>query len=137
MFKILFSKQKWLINNLPNHKITCDDLVRDCIYNILVHFIEVEQGLDDNYWLDDENGSVKEKLIKCYKWITEDRLILISKLEQTEKDFPIVPENDNLFKFLNDSHVSDILKLQQELKDRDNNVLDFILKHREYLTIVK
>lgn len=138
MLKTLFSKQNWLIKNLPNHKLSCDDLVRECLFNILVHFIDHEKGLEDNYWIEDGDGfDVKEKLLDCYLWITTNRDILVSKLAQTIKDFPDIPENDSLLKFLSEHYVQDVVKIQQELKDKDNNVLDFILKHREYLTTIK
>lgn len=138
MIKTLFSKQNWLIKNLSSQKIPNDDLIRDCLFNILVYFVEKEDGFNNNYWFDgDEVSSIKGKLQDCYLWITQDREVLSSKLEQTAKDFPDVPENDSLLKFLTDRYVQDVTKLQQELKDKDNAVLETITKHREYLTIVK
>lgn len=138
MIKTLFSKQNWLIKKLPCKQISNDELIRDCLFNILEHFVENDNGFENNYWFDgDEVNSVKAKLQDCYVWITQEREILLSKLEQTIKDFPDVPENDSLLKFLTDRYVQDVTKLQQELKDKDDAVLETILKHREYLTIVQ
>jgi hypothetical protein len=138
MIKPLFSKQKWLLKDIPSKSTSSDDLVRYSLFSILTHFVQEQKGLENNYWTEDDEGeSVKEKLEKCYNWIKNDRDVLLSKTDQVQAEFPEVPENDGLFKFINDNHIKDILKLEKELREKDNKVLEIILKYREYLTITR
>lgn len=138
MLKSLFSKQKWLLEKLPIEFISSDDLIRQTVFSILEHFVQDQKGLENNYWSEDDEGeSVKEKLEKCYDWVINQRDVLISKIAQLTAEFPEVPENDGLFKFVNENHIQDILKLEKELRDKDDKVLEIILKHREYLTVTR
>jgi len=134
MIKTLFSKQKWLIQSLPNSKMESDDLVRELLFLILVDSVENKRLLERFPWdLDEGSQKLKSQIENAYSWIKEKRPLLENKIEQLEVDFPSVPEDENLWKFVNENHIGDIIAAQQTLREKDQTVLKTIIDFREHL----
>jgi hypothetical protein len=134
MIKTLFSKQKWLIQSLPNSKMESDDLVRELLFLILVDHVENKRLLERFPWdLDEGSQKLKSQIENAYSWIKEKRPLLENKIEQLEVDFPSVPEDENLWKFVNENHIGDIIAAQQTLREKDQTVLKTIIDFREHL----
>jgi hypothetical protein len=134
MIKTLFSKQKWLIQSLPNSKMESDDLIRELLFLILVDSVENKGLLERFPWdLDEGSEKVKSQIENAYSWIKEKRPLLVNKIEQLEVDFPSVPEDENLWKFVNENHIGDIISAQNILREKDQTVLKTIIDFREHL----
>ena len=136
MIKTLFSKQKWLVEALPIAKINSDDLIRELLFLILLDEVENKNLFTRFEWdLDEGSRELKSQIEDCYLWIKEKRILLLSKIENLEKDFPDVPEDENLWKFVNENHIGEIINLRNNLLEKDKNVLktiiDFGLMHEE------
>ena len=134
MIKTLFSKQKWLIQSLPNSKMESDDLIRELLFTILVNHVEKKGLLESIPWdLDEGSEELKRQIESCYSWIKEKRPLLVNKIEQLKEDFPSVPEDENLWKFVNENHIGELNKTQQLLHEKDQTVLKTIIEFREHL----
>jgi hypothetical protein len=134
MFKTLFSKQKWLIQSLPISKMESDDLIRELLFTILVNHVENKGLLQCFPWdLDEGSGKLKSQIENCYSWIKEKRPLLEDKIQQLKDNFPFVSEDENLWKFVNENHIGDIINTQQILREKDLTVLKTIIELREHL----
>lgn len=134
MINVLFSKQKWLIQSLPNSKMESDDLIRELLFLILVNHVETKGLLDSFPWdLDEGSQKIKSQIENCYSWIREKRSLLVNKIEQLKQDFPSVPEDENLWKFVNENHIGEVNKTQESLREKDQTVLKTIIELREHL----
>jgi hypothetical protein len=101
MFSLFKNNQKWLTNSIPSKKVDNNDLVRDVLFKIVVHFVEDEHGLDDLSWIEDAtHREILEDIQNIYNWITEERQLLVDKIEQIENNFSI-PENEDIIKYIN------------------------------------
>jgi hypothetical protein len=134
MIKTLFSKQKWLVEALPIAKINSDDLIRELLFLILLDEVENKNLFTRFEWdLDEGSRELKSQIEDCYLWIKEKRILLLSKIENLEKDFPDVPEDENLWKFVNENHIGEIINLRNNLLEKDKNVLKTIIDFKEHL----
>lgn len=134
MIKTLFSKQRWIVDQLPKEKMNSDDLIREILFNILVDHIENKEILTKFPWDEDEGSKeVKKEIDFCYSWIKDKRPLLVDKINTLNNEFPEVPENDNLWKFVNENHIGELMENQKLLADKDSQVLKSIIGFREYL----
>lgn len=137
MLHTIFSKQKWLINSIPTKKVDNNDLVKTILFKVVTNFIENEKGLEKVLWDQDEgHKKVLEELMKIYEWITEHRPLLINIINQMEDNFPKIEEHDSLWKFVNNNHIGEIIKLKEKLLETDQNILKDIINIREYLIVI-
>lgn len=134
MFKSLFSKQKWLIEKLPSYKMDTDELVRELLFSVFLYNVEERKVLDLFPW-DEDAGSkvVKKEIDECLLWIKEKRPLLVDKINTLSEEFPDVPEDSTLWKFVNENHIGDILGLQQTLRQKDQTVLKSIIGFLDHL----
>jgi len=137
MFSLFKNNQRWLVNSIPNRKIEMPDLMRDVLYKMIVHFVEVDNGIDNNIWEDDEgHKSILKRIEDVYYWIKEERPILDNKLNQMWSNFPDVPEEQGLDKFMIEHSLDDILSLQDHMWDRDQKSMKEIIEVRDSLIII-
>lgn len=134
MIKTLFSKQKWILDRLPTRKMDTDELIRELIFNVFIHHIE-ERGLLTRFPWDEDEGSreVKKQIDFCYTWIKQKRPLLVDKIDLLNKEFPDVPEDESLWKFVNENHIGEIVELQDSLLAQDKHVLKTIIGFQEYM----
>ena len=134
MIKTLFSKQRWIVDQLPKEKMNSDDLIREILFNILVDHIE-NKGLLIKFPWDEDEGSkdIKKEIDFCYSWIKEKRPLLVDKINTLNNEVPDVPEDETLWKFVNENHIGELMENQKLLADKDSQVLKSIIGFREYL----
>jgi hypothetical protein len=137
MIRLFRQKQQWLNNVIPSQKTENDELIRILIFKTFVHFIDEQKGLENVLWDNDEkHKEVKEQMIRLYEWIVEERPLLENKLNQLNQTFPDVPENENIWKFVNENHIEDIISLETILFNRDQIVLKEIIDLRDYMIVI-
>lgn len=89
----IFPKQRWLYKTIPNHWTDKCELTWICLSEMLVHFVEKEDGLE-SIWgeqylnddhISDEYRSIREPIRKeleqAYEYIKTDRAILQKELD--------------------------------------------------------
>jgi hypothetical protein len=134
MIKTLFSKQRWIIDKLPKEKMNADDLIREIMFNVFIDQIDNKELLSKFSWDDDEGSkAVKKEIDICYSWITEKRPLSIDKINTLNNEFPDVPEDDSIWKFVNENHIGELMENQKILFEKDNQVLKSIIGFRKYL----
>jgi hypothetical protein len=134
MIKTFFSKQRWIIDKLPLEKMNADDLIREVLFNVFTDQIENKQLLSKFSWDDDEGSrAIRKEIDFCYSWIKEKRLLSIEKINTLNDEFPDVPEDDSIWKFVNENHIGELMENQKILFEKDNQVLKSIVGFREYL----
>jgi hypothetical protein len=137
MTRFFRQNHQWLNNAIPSEKTENSELIRILIFKTFVHFIDEQKGLEDVLWDNDEkHKEVKEKMIRLYEWIVEDRPLLENKLNQLNQSFPEVPETENIWKFVNENHIEDIISLEAALFDRDQVALKEIIDLRDYMIVI-
>jgi hypothetical protein len=136
MFSLFKNNQKWLTNSIPSKKVDNNDLVRDVLFKIVVHFVEDEHGLDDLSWIEDAtHREILEDIQNIYNWITEERQLLVDKIEQIENNFSI-PENEDIIKYINTKFIDEIVQFHTDLTDRDTKMLLRIIELRDFLVTI-
>jgi hypothetical protein len=136
MFSLFKNNQKWLTNSIPSKKVDNNDLVRDVLFKIVVHFVEDEHGLDDLSWIEDvTHREILEDIQNIYNWITEERQLLVDKIEQIENNFSI-PENEDIIKYINTKFIDEIVQFHTDLTDRDTKMLLRIIELRDFLVTI-
>jgi hypothetical protein len=115
-------RQNWLVRKIPKTWTDKDELMRICLFESLIHFVEIEEGVKmfrDSDWTDDiKKGYVTKKYaadhikwckkaLRLYNYIINERPAIVSKYEQ---DYSIEVEED-LFKKDTDAMI-DIVKLR-------------------------
>lgn len=136
MFSLFKNNQKWLTNSIPSKKVDNNDLVRDVLFKIVVHFVEDEHGLDDLSWIEDiTHREILEDIQNIYNWITEERQLLVDKIDQIEKNFSI-PENEDIIKYINTKFIDEIIQSHTDLTDRDTKMLLRIIELRDFLVTI-
>jgi protein-arginine kinase len=137
MFNLFKNHQKWLANAIPNKKTDIPDLMRDVLYKMVKHFVEVDKGLEVNVWEEDEDHKeVLKKIEDIYFWIVEERPLMVEKLSQMWDAFPDIPESEDINKFLIEYSLTDTLQFQEKLWNKDQETLKMIIDLRDYLVIV-
>jgi len=138
MIASMFSGSNLTKGYTPKAETENAELIRRYLFNIVVNFVEDENALQEVLWdCDNDHIAVKMKLISIYDWITKERPLLVSKIEQLRDSFPEIENDDNsLLKSANDSHIEDILSSEKMLRTKDQTVLKDIIDLRDYLTIV-
>ena len=106
--------QKWLTKKIPNTYCDCVDLPWICLSEMLIHFVEVEDGLESIWgerYLDDPHVSehyrsvrepVRKELEEIYEYIKNERPNLQKELDDS---YPTVLVGDSMF-----SRFDEILK---------------------------
>lgn len=111
-----------------------DDLIREILFNIFVDHIDNKELLNKFPWDEDEGSKeIKKEIDFCYSWIKDKRPLLVEKINTLNNEFPEVPEDDNLWKFVNENHIGELMENQKLLADKDSQVLKSIIGFREYL----
>lgn len=137
MFNLFKNHQKWLTNAIPNKKTDIPDLMRDVLYKMVKHFVEVDKGLEVNVWEEDEgHREILKKIEDIYFWIVEERPLMSEKLVQMWDGFPEIPENEDINKFLIEYSLTDIIQFQDKLWDKDQVMMKTIIELRDHLVVV-
>jgi hypothetical protein len=137
MFNLFKNHQKWLTNAIPNKKTDIPDLMRDVLYKMVKHFVEVDKGLEVNVWEEDEgHREVLKKIEDIYFWIVEERPLMNEKLVQMWCAFPEIPEFEDINKFVIEHSLTDIIQFQGKLWDTDQVMMKTIIELRDHLVIV-
>lgn len=118
-------RQKWLTKVIPKTWTDKDDLMRICLFEMLVHFVEEEEGVKlckESDWEEDiKSGYVSKKYVKdhvkwckkvlsLYAYITGERPSIVKKFEQ---DYS--------------------LEIEEELFKKDTAAMVDIVKTRGYM----
>lgn len=87
-----FPSQRWLTRNIPNTWKDKPELIRDILFECLVHYVEVEEeNLKDYITMEDPDFGRKkkhQKIWQAYKNIKEELPNLIKEYESLcEKDY--------------------------------------------------
>lgn len=121
-------KQRWLTKKISRSWQDKPELIRDLLFEILVNYVESENGLHDiDYdWSEDlAAGYISQEYIdstkrtddivrRCYTWIKKDRV----ELEDRMNKFPPVKEYSNLL---------------DALESGDQTTCERIISVRQYL----
>lgn len=137
MLSSLFFGNNLVRGYVPKSEPDTSELIRQYLFDTVVRFIRDENALDEVLWdCDSSHSAAKQKLIAIYRWIVDERPLLVDKIEQLRDSFPDVGENSILAKIEDDSHIRDILVSEKAMREKDQTVLKDIIDLREYLTIV-
>lgn len=125
-------RQKWLTKQIPNTWCDKPELIRAVLFATLVDFVESE--MDNVNWTWNDNiANVAMEIKRCYQYITKDR----PELEQLmDKAYPDSPENLMNFKMTKDEYhikYGEVNRLEALIQKNDDDVLETIVKIREYL----
>jgi len=63
-------KNEWFYEDIPNHYVENNDLIKIVLYKTLVSYVEVEKGLQHSDWSEGDAPSYKELIEACYEGIT-------------------------------------------------------------------
>lgn len=76
-------RQKWLTKAIPKHWSDKDYLIQTCLFTMLIHFVEVENGLESIYGPHYEEFSefYDEEQIAAHKKINQERKIIRAEIE--------------------------------------------------------
>lgn len=122
------NQQKWLTNKLKGTWIDKDGLLKICIFESLVHYVEKEKGLEHlgaDWDKEISDGHVSQGYVddlkargalikRCYNWIKVDRLKIAKNLETIE-DW------------------REYERVENELYTEDSEMMRIIIEHRGYL----
>lgn len=121
-----FPRQRWLLKALPKHWTDKDEVIRLCLYQCIVHFIEDEkcfEVIDWNYTA--EQQEAKKKILEIYDWIKTGR----PKLERDYwNSYPEAGQRgtyDELYKEVN--------RLEALIDIMDTGYLTWIVENRRFL----
>lgn len=121
-----FPRQRWLLKSLPKHWVDKDEVIRLCLYQCIVNFVEDEkcfEVIDWNYTA--EQQEAKKKILEIYDWVKTGR----PKLEQDYWDsYPEIGQRgtyDELYKEVN--------RLEALIDIMDTEYLTWIVQNRRFL----
>jgi hypothetical protein len=66
--EFFFPRQRWLTGKIPNHWCDKVELLPILIFESLIHYVEVEQGLDSRDWNVDVHGNSLAELTEAYRY---------------------------------------------------------------------
>lgn len=161
-----FPRNKWLFKKIGNDYSDISGIIDVCLFECLVHFVEVEKGLD-SIWSDelysedldkgyiseeykDNRSTIRNELEEAYNYIATERAILENQRDNSYPEplksetpwFTTVEDGRKIFRMLSceerygmsyEDAYSEIIRIEQELEDRDNRYMHTIVKHRQYL----
>lgn len=152
-------KQKWITKSIPKHWCDKDELIRNLLFDILVHYVEEENGLQDEYdWDSDlEQGHVSKEYVNnvlscdtalraAYNYIKFERNKIKDDFYKAHKELLTCRTSgtiDDLFKKTDDNYftpskeyaeyLSKLNAINDDITKRDTEVLNTIIKYRESL----
>lgn len=83
-------KNEWLYEDIPNHYMENDELIKMVLFKTLVNYVEVEKGLTHFEWKEGDGPIYKGIIEDCYEAITKT----IPRIRKTLDGVPI-PHEDN------------------------------------------
>lgn len=113
-------RQKYLTSKIPNSWCDKTSLVRICLFEMLVHYIEEEDAFNFIDWSSTEKDKkIKQDLEMCYEYIKIRRPQIVKKLHGIHlKD---------------ENFIVDYGKMDDEINFWDQRVCETIVKYREAL----
>lgn len=133
----LFSKNKnpWLFSHCTEKY----DIIRDVMYRAVKDFVENDKAFSEVVWTEDEkHKKIKSEFEKIYDWIVDERPLLEDKLHQLEDNYPVIPDDVPLdkFVFVSEKHLEEVFQLQEQIWNTDQHYLKTIIDIRDYLFIL-
>lgn len=112
-------KNEWFYEDIPNHYMENDDLIKTVLFKTLVSYVEVEKGLTHFEWSEGNGPLYKEIIEDCYEAITKT-------IPETRKvlDEISIPHEDNWKLYV---------ELEDKLKNVEQQVCEAIVKIRGVL----
>jgi len=123
-----FPRQKWLTKKIPNTWCDKTELIRICLFECLVNYVEEE--MDSIDWEHcDEIKEAKANILKCYLWIKIERPALEKEQEeswpQIESEFP--------FRLKDGESYDEHNRLEELIERTDNEIMKQIVDLRRVL----
>jgi hypothetical protein len=156
-------KQEWLLRNVPNHWCDKVELIPLVMFEMLIHFVEDEKGLDGiwgpHYEENDTWRSIREPVRKeledAYNYIKTDRPLLQKALDESypqaldrgdmlDNFDPVMGEDgkvkhytmrscEQIYGMSYEEAYREVHRLEKLIFERDTETMMTIIKHREYL----
>lgn len=136
-------RQKWLTSSIPNTWHDKVELIRDVLYTMVVHFVEVEKCFEHNDWEYTKEQSEKGKQLKeIYHWIKLGRAEFVKQIDAA---FPPIREDlsyaEHLLNRTEEQKAEDhkaydkVWELEKQLEEYDNKCLVWIVENRSLLWV--
>lgn len=157
--RLVSPRQKWLFKKIGNSWKDKDYIIRETVFECLVHFVESEKGLElleynaqhpknpvENR---DRYQEVVNDLSECYAYITKDRPDLENQLDnaypinlssdprgclkKTEDGFYIMKSCEERSGMSYQEAYAEVHRLENLIEQKDSEVMNLIIKHRSYM----
>lgn len=151
--KVFFKpRQRWLTKTIPKDWKDKPELIRDILFECVVHYIEEEKpNLDYDWSKELKSGFVSQDyvdkqnkwnadILKCYDYIQNIRPRLEKEIDDS---YPVTRPFDEMFEKIDDSDgykmktteeesraYNKVRRLEDRLYKKDQQVLNLIVKHR-------
>jgi hypothetical protein len=156
-------RQQWLVDKLPRQFCDKVELIPLVMFEMLIHFVEDEEGLDGiwgpHYEESDTWKSIREPVRKeledAYNYIKTDRPLLQKELDESYPEAldggslldhvdPVIQEDgkikhytmrscEQIYGMSYEEAYGEVHRLEKLIFERDTETMMTIIKHREYL----
>jgi len=121
----LFPRQKWLTSKVPRTWQDKDELITNCVFECLKHYVEEEEGVTNRTQQSWEEDLAKGYVSQAYV----DNHISFCKTVMDAYNY-IVTERPALLKKLHDDYT---IELEEEIFEKDTEYLRQIVNVRGYM----
>ena len=83
-----------------------------------------------------EGIKMQNIIVDAHEWITEQRPLMVAKIEQLQDCFPDIPENDPLYKHVLTNSFAEIQECQDKLDKEDIRTMKNIIDIFNHLVII-
>lgn len=150
-------RQKWLFKKIGNSWKDKDQIIRETLFECLIHFVEEEKGLN-GIWCEEyygeanlsekyieERKKVRDVLEYCYNYVKNERSIMEKGLDGSypESDVDMVEMMENgMYRMKSceerygcsyEEAYENVHYWENRIKNEDTFVMEEIIKYREYL----
>jgi len=138
--------QSWLTRKIPCEWCDKPELIRMILFNILIHYVEEEKGVDDflDFQSEVDGGYMSQKQADAAKRVNREILDVYTYIKHSRPALDLeiqnaMPEMVNFKSFICSSRADYIKiygtvnRLQEQMDQEDNWALSEIVKLREYL----
>lgn len=130
-----FPRQRWLYRKLPRHWIDLDSCVEICILERFRYFVEKEGCFKNTDYVWNEESKVLGEEIKKYYDLLTIRILALEK--DLDKAWEKVPNFDlfdlNKKKTNYSENYGEIDRLENEIFDLKTEIMEWVIKRRDYL----
>ena len=124
------NQQKWLTDKLQGDWIDKDSIIEIVLFDSLIHYVEKEDGLNDNCY------DFSEELQKGH--VRQDTVDAIKLRQKELNDVYLYLKNErptlkNYVDNWNGTNIDEFITLEDSLLDKDTELMNTIVKYRGYL----